>query len=289
MIKWYKADTLPTTPTVLDDGVWFVKKGKDFFDVYIISEGVIKSLDIEVPTDAISTPTLAEVLAEGNNAGEKVIKFEWENGINPLIESHNYEIGKDGTTSAFSIRDLISNKRIDFLGQFDPTGLDLYRGSDVVESDTYEYWEIGYNGSNNSRGLVGSEYFGAYYNDNTYVQKRYVDNVVFNYALKKPTIEGTSGQVLTAGRLGSYAWKDVIVKITTNNSEIEFTGDGTPANPLQATVGNKTPYKAIDTSVVEPDLAQLTAHGTDRVDFPNLNRIYFLNGAKWTYVETIDL
>lgn len=51
MIKWYKADTLPTTPTVLDDGVWFVKKGKDFFDVYIISEGVIKSLDIEVPTD----------------------------------------------------------------------------------------------------------------------------------------------------------------------------------------------------------------------------------------------
>lgn len=83
--------------------------------------------------------------------------------------------------------------------------------------------------------------------------------------------------------------RDVMVGFTTENDEIEFTGDGTPANPLQASVANKIPYKAIDTDVTEPDLAQLNAHGTDRVDFPNLNRIYFLNGAKWTYVETIDL
>lgn len=85
-------------------------------------------------------------------------------------------------------------------------------------------------------------------------------------------------------------WIDLTFNLTTSNDgDIEFTGDGTPANPLQATVANKIPYKAIDTSVVEPDLAQLNAHGTDRVDFPNLNRIYLLNGAKWTYIETIDL
>lgn len=84
--------------------------------------------------------------------------------------------------------------------------------------------------------------------------------------------------------------RDVMVGFTTSNDgDIEFTGDGTPTNPLSAIVGNKIPYKAIDTSTTPPDLAQLTAHGTDRVDFPNLDRIYFLNGAKWTYVETIDV
>lgn len=84
--------------------------------------------------------------------------------------------------------------------------------------------------------------------------------------------------------------RDVMVGFTTeDDGDIEFTGDGTPTNPLSAIVGNKIPYKTIDTSVTEPDLAQLNAYGTDRVDFPNLDRIYFLNGAKWTYVETIDL
>lgn len=76
---------------------------------------------------------------------------------------------------------------------------------------------------------------------------------------------------------------------TDDTADIELKGDGTIANPLEAGIKNKIPYKTIDTSVTEPDLAQLNAHGTDRVDFPNLDRIYFLNGAKWTYVETNDI
>lgn len=89
----------------------------------------------------------------------------------------------------------------------------------------------------------------------------------------------------------SGAWLGLTFSLHTEDSEIEFNGDGTLANPLKAEIasGHKIPYKAIDTSANEPDLAQLTAHGTDRVDFPNLNRIYYLNGAKWTYVETNDI
>src|SRR5690625_621010 len=89
----------------------------------------------------------------------------------------------------------------------------------------------------------------------------------------------------------SGAWLGLTFNLHTEDSEIAFKGDGTLANPLSAeiAIGHKIPYKAIDTSTTPPDLAQLTAHGTDRVDFPNLNRIYYLNGAKWTYVETNDI
>lgn len=89
----------------------------------------------------------------------------------------------------------------------------------------------------------------------------------------------------------SGAWLGLTFSLHTEDSEIKFNGDGTLANPLTAEIASehKIPYKAIDTSTTPPDLAQLTAHGTDRVDFPNLDRIYFLNGAKWTYVETIDI
>lgn len=89
----------------------------------------------------------------------------------------------------------------------------------------------------------------------------------------------------------SGAWLGLTFSLHTEDSEIKFNGDGTLANPLTAEIasGHKVPYKAIDSSTTSPDLAQLTAHGTDRVDFPNLNRIYFLNGAKWTYVETNDI
>lgn len=48
MIKWHKANALPATPTTSDDGIWFIKKGADSFDVYIISEGEVKSLDTEL-------------------------------------------------------------------------------------------------------------------------------------------------------------------------------------------------------------------------------------------------
>ncbi len=85
----------------------------------------------------------------------------------------------------------------------------------------------------------------------------------------------------------SGAWMDLSFSLHTEDSEIAFTGDGTLANPLKASIPNTVEFKSIDSSTTPPDLAQLNAYGTDRVDFPNLDRIYFLNGAKWCYIETI--
>lgn len=48
-------------------------------------------------------------------------------------------------------------------------------------------------------------------------------------------------------------------------------------------------YKSISSAVTAPTLSELNAFGTDRVDYPNLDRIYFKNGAKWTYIETTDM
>lgn len=89
----------------------------------------------------------------------------------------------------------------------------------------------------------------------------------------------------------SGAWMDLTFSLHTEDSEITFTGDGTTQNPLKASFAEeyKVPYKAISSATTEPNLAELQSYGTDRVDFPNLDRIYFLNGAKWTYVETKDL
>lgn len=122
---------------------------------------------------------------------------------------------------------------------------------------------------------------------------QYDNEIIFT--LSEPT-QGVENKLyinLSSGTMKVWhngSWIDLTFSLTTSDDgDIEFTGDGTPANPLHASVANKIPYKTIDTSVTEPDLAQLNAHGTDRVDFPNLNRIYLLNGAKWTYVETIDL
>ena len=132
------------------------------------------------------------------------------------------------------------------------------------------------------------------WNGSEYVLLNQSDNEII-FTSEEPT-QGVENKLyinLSSGTMKVWhngGWIDLTFSLTTSDDgDIEFTGDGTPANPLQATVGNKIPYKAIDTSVEEPDLAQLNAHGTDRVDFPNLNRIYLLNGAKWTYVETIDL
>lgn len=53
------------------------------------------------------------------------------------------------------------------------------------------------------KGIDGSFYYGANYADNTYVQKKYVDD---NF-LPLPT-EGTDGQVLTTDGAGAYTWED---------------------------------------------------------------------------------
>lgn len=132
------------------------------------------------------------------------------------------------------------------------------------------------------------------WNGSEYVLLNQSDNEII-FTSEEPT-QGVENKLyinLSSGTMKVWyngGWIDLTFSLTTSNDgDIEFTGDGTPANPLSASVANKIPYKTIDTSVTEPNLAQLNAHGTDRVDFPNLDRIYLLNGAKWTYVETIDL
>lgn len=84
---------------------------------------------------------------------------------------------------------------------------------------------------------------------------------------------------------------DIETKTATKNGEIAFQGDGTIESPLEAEIAEKVYYKSIHTLSTEPTLAQLNAYGTDRVDCPNVDRgrIYFLNGATWTYVETIQV
>lgn len=128
-----------------------------------------------------------------------------------------------------------------------------------------------------------------------YVLMNQTDNEIVFYT-EELAAQGEEGKLyisLVTGEMKiwtSGAWMGLTFSLHTEDSEIEFTGDGTLTNPLKAEIASvhKIPYKAIDTSTTPPDLAQLTAHGTDRVDYPNLDRIYFLNGGKWTYVETID-
>lgn len=102
---------------------------------------------------------------------------------------------------------------------------------------------------------------------------------------RKITINGESKS------LSSDVEFEINTKTETEDGEIAFQGDGTIGSPLKAEIAEKVYYKSIHTLSTEPTLAQLNAYGTDRVDCPNVDRgrIYFLNGAMWTYVETIQV
>lgn len=72
-----------------------------------------------------------------------------------------------------------------------------------------------------SKGIYSTEYHGAYYDANTYVQKKYVDD---NF-LPLPT-EGTDGQVLTTDGAGTYTWETVSSGTTyTAGDGIDITSD----------------------------------------------------------------
>lgn len=65
------------------------------------------------------------------------------------------------------------------------------------------------------------------------------------------------------------------------------------ANGQQAVVDKEElydtiPYRSISGSTVPPTIAELNAFGTDRVDFPNLNRVY-LKMTGWKYFEVFDV
>lgn len=134
------------------------------------------------------------------------------------------------------------------------------------------------------------------WNGSEYVLLNQTDNELVFYT-EELAAQGEEGKLYISTLTGEMkiwndnAWIELTFKLYTQNSEIEFHGDGTAQNPLKGSIpeGHKIPYKAISSATTEPNLAELQSYGTDRVDFPNLDRIYFLNGAKWTYVETIDL
>lgn len=154
--------------------------------VQSIVEGEGISIDNADPKNPIisalggDTPTLSEVLAEGNNAGDYHIYFTQEFPesfpLSPVLILN-------GNRLEYSYGNMLGSKGFDFRS--------INNGLIV-------------NDSNANKGLVGSTYFGANYDDNTYVQKKYVTD---NF-LPLPT-EGTSGQVLTTDGDGSYTWEDV--------------------------------------------------------------------------------
>lgn len=126
-----------------------------------------------------TTPTLAEVLAEGNNAGDEVIQFEWDVGLSTATGSVGViEVPSGG---GFSNKFLGIGNPNDFVynGGFRGSVLSFqYMVSSIIgEPDLYSY-HIEVNPEFESRGLVGSSYFGANYDDNTYVQKKYVDDAI---------------------------------------------------------------------------------------------------------------
>lgn len=73
------------------------------------------------------------------------------------------------------------------------------KGTNISISN-YDY--INVQGANiNSRGIVGELYYGANYDDNTYVQKKYVDDLI---ATSLPTENQIKGKKLTASVSGTY-------------------------------------------------------------------------------------
>lgn len=72
-----------------------------------------------------------------------------------------------------------------------------------------------------------------------------------------------------------------------------------PINPLIKVYGeslegvisyNETvEVKKVDTSNTEPTILQLIEKGVDRVDYPNLGRIYFNYGTKWGYITLTEV
>lgn len=150
-----------------------------------IQEGDNISIDNTDPQNPIisalggDTPTLAEVLTEGNVANMSInIPHLTLYAFSPNSTLY----GGSGILSNFDIGTGV--KEINFTG------------SGIIISDTKD-----------NKGLIGNSYFGANYDDYTYVQKKYVDD---NF-LPLPT-EGTSGQVLTTDGAGGYTWEDVEVQ-----------------------------------------------------------------------------
>lgn len=118
------------------------------------------------------TPTLAEVLAEGNIADRDIKSVGARGEI--TLSSNTGSLGIDQTNvDGHEIQNslgLANSPALIYLNQT------LARTSQIYyDADNY-HWIIYHSGILGFKGLVGSSYFGANYTDNTYVQKKYVDD-----------------------------------------------------------------------------------------------------------------
>ena len=75
----------------------------------------------------------------------------------------------------------------------------------------------------------------------------------------------------------------VIPQLSSLSKVLGLTAEGNPAT------AETTEFKSVDTSLDEPGILQLIEKGTDRVDFPNLNRIYFNCGNKWGFIQLVEV
>lgn len=121
-----------------------------------------------------TTPTLSEVLAEGNIADRDIKSVGVRGEITLSSNSGSLRIDQsnvDGHEIQNSLG-LTNSPALTYnnftLGE-----------TSQINYDTYNYqWILHNSGISDFKGLVGSSYFGANYDDNTYVQKKYVDDAI---------------------------------------------------------------------------------------------------------------
>lgn len=202
-------------------------------------------------------PTLSEVLSEGNVA-DRDIEFDSNIHDGGIYQTFNtYKSGiffyRDETLDIYSKR---GSSQESFM-RFDTTGLIVMGSSSLFG------------------GLRGLFYFGANYDDNTYVQKKYVDD---NF-LPLPT-EGTSGQVLTTDGAGDYAWEDVEADFSdlTNNvipKKSPSGNDLVDSNIQDTAVGSEVSGRLDSNATVERS-TQTTAATTYAIDLSDPSGHYDL-------------
>lgn len=135
---------------------------------------------------------------------------------------------------------------------------------------------IDYPISGGNKGLVGNNYYGANYDDNTYVQKKYVDDNFFYL----PT-EGTDGQVLTTDGAGTYTWENVNTGL---NRELIVVAEG--QSNMTADDANITAYDiTINNNVLIWDNSGSEWDVLNPTDYSTADNIYFHFARKYQEVN----
>lgn len=128
-----------------------------------------------------TTPTLLEVLTQDNDAEDKTIKFSYDDGgisqQTAEIGFLEFEGGLGGTYKrlAFGTPDSYVSP-LGFFNNVVDQEFSVILASEEEGGIIYNNFHIISN--TQSRGITANQYFGANYDDNTYVQKKYVDDQI---------------------------------------------------------------------------------------------------------------